>query len=251
VPGSPNINNQFFNGVYQDVWRKLVPEGLTEAEVDFIEEIGRLKQGSRVLDLMCGYGRHSLELGKRGYDVTAIDNLADYIEEIEYRKGDLSIATHKSSLTEMKLNSNYDAIICMGNSFCFFNREEATAIISHISKHLEAGGIFIINTWTLAEIAIKYFKEKDWFYAGDVKYLVDNRYLLNPARIESDHIIVESNGKTEVIKGVDYIFTISELDQMLGEGGLEIKEIYSTPRKRPFRFGDTRAYVVAGQKSAS
>ena len=41
-----------------------------------------LQPGSKVLDLMCGYGRHAIALAKKGIEVTAIDNLADYINEI-------------------------------------------------------------------------------------------------------------------------------------------------------------------------
>src|SRR5829696_8391782 len=79
---SANINDTFFEGIYKDVWRKLILPGLSEAECDFIENIAQLQKGDAVLDLMCGYGRHALELGRHGYQITAIDNAADYIAEI-------------------------------------------------------------------------------------------------------------------------------------------------------------------------
>src|SRR4051812_841821 len=54
-----NINNVFFKGSYKHAWKKIIPPGLTEAEVDFIEEMCGIKNSGHVLDLMCGYGRHS------------------------------------------------------------------------------------------------------------------------------------------------------------------------------------------------
>jgi cyclopropane fatty-acyl-phospholipid synthase-like methyltransferase len=78
-----NINDRFFDGYYKDVWRALIPEALTKAEVDYLVNEGRLKAGSKVLDLMCGYGRHALSLGRRGVNVTAVDTLVDYISEIK------------------------------------------------------------------------------------------------------------------------------------------------------------------------
>jgi hypothetical protein len=57
-----NINNSFFDGYYKDIWRVLIPEALTKAEVDYLVNAARLKPGSNVLDLMCGYGRHALSL---------------------------------------------------------------------------------------------------------------------------------------------------------------------------------------------
>lgn len=242
---SVNINDTFFSGLYKDVWRKLVPIGLTEAEVDFIEDVSSLKPDAAVLDLMCGYGRHTLELAKRGYTVTAIDNLPDYIEEIQEKGKSFSVQTQLSSLTKMDLSGTYDAVICMGNSFSFFNKEEAQHILQKIAAHLRTGGCFIINTWMLGEIAIRHFKEKEWFYAGEYKYLHDCKYLFNPSRIESEHTIITPEGLTETYQGVDFIFTLPELENLLSESGLVIDGIYSTPRKKNFKMGDTRAYIAA------
>ena len=40
----------------------------------------KLQGNEKILDLACGYGRHSLELARRGYDVTGIDITSEYIE---------------------------------------------------------------------------------------------------------------------------------------------------------------------------
>jgi 2-polyprenyl-3-methyl-5-hydroxy-6-metoxy-1,4-benzoquinol methylase len=244
--GYQNINDIFFDGFYKDVWRKLIPAGLTEAEAEFIEEIAGLQSGDKVLDIMCGYGRHAFSLAKKGFSITAVDNLEDYVNEISEQAVNevLPIKAIHSGVLELELHQTYDAIICMGNSFAFFNEEEAISVLQKLYAHLKPGGIFLINTWMLGEIAIKHYKEKDWFYAGEYKYLIDNKYLFNPTRIESEHIIIRSDGATENIKGVDYIFTFAELETILQKTGFSIKDIYSTPRKRKFQFGDTRAYIA-------
>ena len=60
MSSATNINNVFFKGAYKEAWRHLIPQGLTEAETDFIIDIASLSGQSKVLDLMCGYGRHAL-----------------------------------------------------------------------------------------------------------------------------------------------------------------------------------------------
>ncbi len=45
----------------------------TEAEVDFFLSLFALARGSRILDMGCGIGRHSIELAKRGFKVTGVD----------------------------------------------------------------------------------------------------------------------------------------------------------------------------------
>jgi SAM-dependent methyltransferase len=241
-----NINDRFFEGHYKEVWRKLIPPGLSEAECLFIEDVANLKKDDNVLDLMCGYGRHALELGRRGYQVTAIDNLQAYIEEINTiaTTESLPVSATVSGALEASLDQTFKAAICMGNSFAFFNQEDATALLQKIASHLAPGGIFILNTWMIAEIAIKHFQEREWYYVDDYKYLLDYRFHLLPNRIESEHTLIAPDGTVEVIQGVDYIFTLQELDTMLHTAGLQLKNIYSTPRKKPFRMGDNKAYIV-------
>ena len=77
-----NINDTFFDGHYKEIWRSLIPDELTVKEVDFMLPYFNLQPGSQVLDLMCGYGRHAIALAKKGMNVTAVDNLGDYINEI-------------------------------------------------------------------------------------------------------------------------------------------------------------------------
>lgn len=243
---TPNINNTFFEGSYKHAWKQIIPSGLTEAEVDFIQEIAGLQSGDKILDFMCGYGRHALELGKRGIQVTAIDNLQDYVDEINTKSREEGLPVHaiQNDILHTKLSNNFNAAICMGNSFAFFDKQDAIAILKNISAHLKPGGTLIINSWMIAEIAIKYFKERDWHYAGNYKCLLEYRYCFSPSRIESEQTIIAPDGTVETVKGIDYIFTLDELEEMFSKAGLKTKELYSTPRKRKFTLGDGRIYIV-------
>jgi SAM-dependent methyltransferase len=248
---STNINNAFFEGSYKEAWKGIIPPGLTEAEVDFIQEMGSLKNSGKVLDCMCGYGRHALELGRRGVEVTAIDNLQAYVDEIKTKASqeNLPVKALQADILHAQLNDVYDAAICMGNSFAFFDRKDAVAILKNVSGHLKASGILIINSWMIAEVVFKHFKEKDWHYAGDYKCMLEYKYCFHPSRIESEQTIIGPGGSVEVLKGVDYIFTLDQLEDMFNEAGLKTKSVFSTPRKKKFVLGDGRVYIVAEKMS--
>jgi SAM-dependent methyltransferase len=242
-----NINNEFFKGIYKEVWRKEIPSGLTEAEVDFIEEIGELSKGDHVLDLMCGYGRHAMELGKRGYQVTAIDNSEAYIAEIndKAKSENILVTAFEGDISQTIYPESVDMVINMGNSFAFFNAEVAVSILEKAAACLNQNGVLLINSWMIGEIAIKNFQERSWHYIDEYKFIQESQYLFHPTRIETNYTILAPTGEIENLKGVDYIFSFSELETMLNKAGFQIGEVYSTPRKRKYRFGETRAYIVA------
>ena len=244
---SENINNTFFDGYYKEIWRHIFPEKTTLAEVDFMISDGKLVPGNSVLDIMCGYGRHSLELARRGLKVTAVDNLSDYINEIKEKATaeNLSIDCICADVLEMQIDKQYDAALCMGNSLQFFNEEDTLRLLSKISAHLKLAGKLFINTWSIAEIAMKDFKDKSWSRFGELLFLTDSKLLFHPTRIEVSSIIISDWGDREEKKAIDFIYSISELETLLNKTRFELKEIYSIPGKKQFTVGEPRAYIVA------
>ncbi len=68
---------------------------------------------------------------------------------------------------------------------------------------------------------------------------------MQPTRIETDHLILAPDGKTETKKAVDYIYSIAETELMLNEAGFVMKEVYSIPGRKKFTLGEPRAYIIA------
>ena len=52
----------------------------TNEETDFVIQALGLHGDERILDLACGFGRHTLELARRGYSVVGVDFTEAYIE---------------------------------------------------------------------------------------------------------------------------------------------------------------------------
>ena len=242
-----NINDNFFDGHYKDIWKAFIPEVLTEKEIDFMIPYFKLGEGSKVLDIMCGYGRHALALGRKGIEVTAIDNLKDYTDEIEAvaKRENLPVKSVQLGILEYRGGGEYDLAICMGNSLQFFDKEDVASILISIHSSLKSGGHLLINSWSIAEIAIKSFKESISNQVGDLKFEVESRFLFSPARIEVKSTITSPDGSTEKKDSVDYIYSINEMEEMLNHAGFKLKEVYSVPGKKKFTIGEPRAYLVA------
>ena len=242
-----NVNNTFFEGQYKELWRLYIPEELTKRELDFIIPYFNLQPGSKVLDIMCGYGRHSIGLARKGMNVTAVDNLSDYIREIKKIAADenLSLKAIQSEILLYQPVGKFDLALCMGNSLNFFNETDCIKLMKAVADSLHKGGHFLINTWSLAETVIKNFTGKSWSYEGDYKVLNDSVYLFNPTRIETEFIMIDKEGNTEIKQAIDYIFSYAEMQKMLNAAGFEMQKVYSIPGKKEFSVGEPRAYIIA------
>lgn len=242
-----NINDQFFDGHYKDIWKSIIPEELTKKEIDFMVPYFSLQPGSRVLDLMCGYGRHALALGRQGIAVTAVDNLADYIQEIGQTSTaeQLPVEAVCAPVIGYRPEGQYRLALCMGNSLNFFTREETVQLLTSVAASLQPGGQLLINSWSLAEIAFTKKQFNSWEKIGALLFLSEAKLLFSPARMEFDTITIAPDGQQEHKKGVDYIYSLNEMEAMLQEAGLQLQDVYSIPGRKKFTIGEPRAYLVA------
>ena len=87
----------------------------TLKEVDFLlEELG-VATGSSVLDVGCGTGRHSIELGRRGYAVTGLDLSSEMlaIASSAAKAEAVQVEWIRSNATSFSFPGKYDAAICL------------------------------------------------------------------------------------------------------------------------------------------
>lgn len=245
-----NINDHYFEGQYKDIWRTMIPEILTQRELDFIIPYFQLKEGQRVLDLMCGYGRHALGLARKGIQVTAVDNLEAYTSEIKTiaTAENLPVETVQADILQYIPAGQYQLAICMGNSLNFFNRSELQQILNQVVTAMAPGGALLINSWSIAEIVFNKFKADSEGKVGESGMKTRQEILFRPTRIEAETEFTAPDGSTEVRKGIDYIYSLNEMEAMLREAGLTLEEVYSIPGRKVFTLGEPRAYLVARKK---
>ena len=245
-----NVNDNYFKGNYKDIWRLLIPEILTSRELDFIINYFHLQPGDSVLDLMCGYGRHTLGLAAQGMHVTAIDNLEEYTSEVALKttQSSLPVTVINENIVTAAFDGKFKLAICMGNSLNFFNERDLKTILKKVNDHLVNGGHLLINSWSIEEIAIPSFKDRAEGMINSLKFVNESKLLPDPRRIEMVSTIINEKGEKEVKKATDYIYSLEELGEILHHCGFYLKEVYSIPGKKKFSPGEPRAYIVCVKK---
>jgi len=140
----------------------------TVKEVDFVLEELKLPQGSHILDVGCGTGRHSVELARRGYQVTGVDISSGMLAEAKKaaREAGVEVEWIHADATEFKSNNTFDAAICLcEGAFGLLGKdsdpfEHGLSILRNINKALKPNAK-IIMTALNGLAMIRRFKQAD------------------------------------------------------------------------------------------
>lgn len=123
-------------------------EQRTDLEVSGIVNLLGLKEGASVLDCPCGYGRHSLGLAARGFEVVGVDINSEELQIcLEKRDQHLNARFVQQDMRKIIYNNQFDAVINMFYSFGFFEEdEENLKVIRNFYNALKPGGKFLMHT---------------------------------------------------------------------------------------------------------
>jgi cyclopropane fatty-acyl-phospholipid synthase-like methyltransferase len=83
----PDWWSPFFGGLWSKIQAGGYPAERTAAECDRIQSALQLPQGANILDIPCGIGRHSVELARRGFQVTGVDFNPEYVASAQEAAG--------------------------------------------------------------------------------------------------------------------------------------------------------------------
>lgn len=137
---------------YSDTWFELFlaspEERQTRIEVDFLTRHLPRERFTTVLDVCSGYGRHAAPLGEHGYEVMAIDRGPNVVDAARRRHGLKDVDFQVWDMSRIRdLNRRFDAVICMWQSFGYFDAAANRDILDQIAAILNPGGRFIIDIY--------------------------------------------------------------------------------------------------------
>jgi len=158
IPFTLNIFNKtmkkpWYESLFENYAEKYDKEGFTQGtsgECDFIESEINSNKGLKILDVGCGTGRHSIELTKRGYDVTGIDLSEGQLTRARQKaqEENLNIKFLKEDARNLPFNGEFDlAIMLCEGGFPLMETDEMNfEILKSVTKSLKKKAKFIFTT---------------------------------------------------------------------------------------------------------
>ena len=175
----------------------------TAQEIDFIEERLSLVPGAPVLDIGCGFGRHSIELARRGYDVTGIDPSAAMIAEARRRAAEAGVVVDFWQEWGERFSSVhlYDAAICLFTTFGQITVQSDTGgLIKRIYKVLQEGACFVVEV-PQRDTAVSQLKRQETIGEGNRMAFVSRSYDADTHILSEEfRVVLENEENTYLLK---------------------------------------------------
>ncbi len=225
---------EWFKRFYSNQFIDLVgfaSEEQTELEATFVKKVMRLPAKASVLDLCCGYGRHTQLLARiSDWRMTGMDLSEDYLEIARNRFAAPNVVYHQGDMRNIPFDEKFDGLINLFTSFGFFETdEENESVLRQIHTVLRKDGFFLLDYenkfYFVANDVIK--KRRDWREGKDGKYyLIENEYDVLRER-EIFKVSLIRNGKEKVATGYNIrLYSYPEIRRMLLRNGFEIVNVW-------------------------
>jgi SAM-dependent methyltransferase len=236
----------FFHGVALDFWRAVVSDEQTRAEADFIQKQLQLSAGARVLDVPCGNGRLSIELARRGFQLTGVDIAREFIDEAKAksRAEDIRTDFQERDMRDLPWAGEFDGAFCFGNSFGYLDDQGNADFLEAVSNALKPGARFVIDMGAIAECLLPAFQEHRSMEVGGITLVADSRYDHAQGRMFTEYSFVR-DGQTDTRLSSQRVYTYHELTGLLGAAGLEPVSAYSSLTEDSFKLGVHRLLLIS------
>ena len=135
---------------WDELYPFLFPEKAFDVAPEEVEKILRLVdfQGSTVLDLACGPGRHSVALAKKGYRVTGVDRSSFYLEKARSRGRDAKATVEwvQEDMRRFARPDSFDLALSLFTSFGYFDdKEDDLRVLGNLCSSLREDGVCVLD----------------------------------------------------------------------------------------------------------
>jgi 2-polyprenyl-3-methyl-5-hydroxy-6-metoxy-1,4-benzoquinol methylase len=144
---------QWYEELFENYGMKYDQENFAQGtigECDFLEKEIEYNKGTKILDIGCGTGRHSIELSKRGYEIVGIDLSESLLKRAKEKatEQNLQIVFQRHDARNLPFWHQFDLVImlCEG-AFSLMETDEMNfQILQNAANALKPKGKLIFTT---------------------------------------------------------------------------------------------------------
>lgn len=159
----------YFDETFISVYRDFLTPERTEREVQGLLEMVPLPPGGDVLDLACGWGRHSIALARAGYRVTGLDLSGTLLARARKRAAAAKVRAEfvRGDMREVPWRGAFDAVLSLYSSLGYsLSDDDDLRVLRGAADALRPDGVFVMETMHRDHIVGDY-ASRDWWETDD------------------------------------------------------------------------------------
>lgn len=231
-------DNEWYTKVFNEDFFRTIPKNSrrqTIREAKFIRHHLGLEKKARVLDLCCGYGRHTIELSKAGFDMVGLDLSMTMLKRAlkDAQNSGQAIKFVHGDMRKLAFKSVFDAIYNVDTSFGYFDDLSNFKVLQGIFRALKPGGVFLIETMN-RDFAIDEFPLRLWWKGIDCTLLeeIDMDCLSGVLQVQRSFVFDGNTRPPWEQKIQIRLYSVTEMRALLKRAGFNVVELsgdYSLP----------------------
>jgi len=119
----------------------------TEMEANAVVSLLGLNKPKVILDLACGFGRHTNRLAALGHKMTGVDISPGFLEiarrDALHRHVDVNYL--QCDMRDISFNSEFDCVLLLFTAFGYFSEEENLKVLINVRNALHPGGRLLFD----------------------------------------------------------------------------------------------------------
>jgi len=142
-----NLDAVFEVDDYLFAYQDDLTDGRSDAEVASLVKLLNLDSPMKILDLACGFGRHTNRLAALGHSITGVDYMPGFLAlarekaaemgvQVDYRQGDMR---------QISFYEEFDRVLLLFTSFGYFIDDENERVIKNMASALKPGGYLLFD----------------------------------------------------------------------------------------------------------
>ena len=245
-PSSTETWDAFFSDFYLRAYAD--EERDAQAEVDALgaARLAGLEPGADVLDVPCGFGRHTLALARAGFRVVGVDRAQSLLEEARRRAGNARWPKlTRADYRELPFAADsFDGALNLFTSLGYLGDEEDVKALAAIRRVLRPGARLVLEMLHRDRL-IAVWSDNDWRLLGEGRLLLEQRTFDPVTGVsQSTQTLIDGRGERETRTFSVRVYTATELLRMLERAGYADLKAYGSFAGDPFGTR-TRLVMVA------
>jgi len=231
VPAEPRRRRRkpwfedFFN---DDYLRTVLPPRPRQVsrQCDFMEGVLGLERGAAILDVGCGLGLQALELTARGYVVVGLDLSLPMLSRAadEAQDRELKINFLHGDMREMGFDGAFDAVLCWGTTFGYFDDETNKAVIKRMFSALKPMGLLLLDVVNRDHV-LRSQPNLVWFEGDGCVCMEETQCNYITSRLEVKRTVILDDGRQRENFYRIRLYSLHELGQILHQQGFRVASV--------------------------